>query len=725
MEQLLSRLNPQQREAAETIDGPLLIIAGAGSGKTGVITTRIAYMVSRGIPPGSILAMTFTNKAAGEMQERVRELLAGLAAENDGIIPVAKPSSPAGGAGSSADEDAPQRPLTPRAAAKELTISTFHAFGLAMLRRYGRLLGYRPNFTVYDTGDQIALLKEAARELRINPEDLEIMTLLQLFSGVKTERIPWTDERWYEMAGDLGGSEGARGVSTFQELYRSYQEHLVTFNAVDFDDLIVKPLTLLREHPKVRGHYADQFRYIMVDEFQDTSTIQYKVLFQLAHEWRNVCVVGDDDQSIYSWRGADYTNLEAFEKDFPEFREIKLERNYRSTGQILSAANAVIANNTNRKIKELWTHLETGNLIELSFPDSDEEEAEFISEKIKILAYQEGLRYDSFGILIRTNAQARLIEEALLEADIPYRMSGGQSFFQRKEIKDVAGYMRVVLNPDDNVNLLRTINTPRRGIGRRTVEQLHEIADERKISLYSAISLVIHGEVPPAEHGIGKAAVGALEEYVELIERYQERYEEGKHLAATTERLVGELDYWGYLVQEFQKSERAAKAKWKNIGFFIRSIDRYETNPDVFEASLQGYLNRISLQTRDELAEDDQASEVNLMTIHAAKGLEFDIVFLAGVEQGILPHQRSVDENDGNVEEERRLFYVAITRARQRLYMTSCRRRQVQNEIVESSPSPFLEEIPPELLEKTGTDPAAGIAVPDDPFAALKSRFGE
>ena len=346
---------------------------------------------------------------------------------------------------------------------------------------------------MYDTGDQIALLKEAARELRIAPEDLEIMTVLQMFSGVKTERLTWSDERWYEMAGDIGGG---RGVSTFQELYQSYQEHLTTFNAVDFDDLIVKPLQLLRDHPNVRGHYADHFRYIMVDEFQDTSTIQYRVLYQLAHEWKNVCVVGDDDQSIYSWRGADYSNLESFERDFPAFREIKLERNYRSTGQILQAANAVIANNTNRKLKELWTHIETGNLIELSFPDSDEAEATFITEKIKLLAYQDSMSYDAFGILIRTNGQARLIEEALLEADIPYRMSGGQSFFQRKEIKDVAGYMRVILNPDDDVNLLRTINTPRRGIGRRTVEQLHTVAQARKISLYSAISLVVHNEIP-------------------------------------------------------------------------------------------------------------------------------------------------------------------------------------------------------------------------------------
>lgn len=703
MEQLLSRLNPEQRTAATTIHGPLLIIAGAGSGKTGVITTRIAYMISQGIDPATILAMTFTNKAAGEMEERVRELLEGLESER---LPVGPADSG----------------LTARSATRALTISTFHAFGLAMLRRHGRKLGYRPNFTVYDSGDQIALLKEAARELRISPEDLDVYALLQLFSGVKTERVTWNDERWYEMAGDLGDG---RGVSTFRELYESYQEHLVTFNAVDFDDLIVRPLELLREHPAVRAQYADQFRYIMVDEFQDTSTIQYQMLYQLGHEWKNVCVVGDDDQSIYSWRGADYSNLESFERDFPHVREIKLERNYRSTGEILQAANAVIANNTNRKIKELWTQVQSGNLIELSFPDTDENEAAFIAEKIKLLAYQESLTFDSFGVLIRTNSQARLIEEALLEADIPYRISGGQSFFQRKEIKDIAGYMRVVLNPDDNVNLLRTINTPRRGIGRKTVEQLHSIADAQRISLYSAISLVIHGEIPATEHGIGKNAVGSLSEYVELIERYQERFAESQHLAATTQRLADELDYWGYLVQEFQKSERAAKAKWKNIGFFIRSIDRYETNPDVLEPSLQGYLNRISLQVRDELAEDENEGKVHLMTIHAAKGLEYDIVFLAGVEQGILPHQRSVDENDGDVQEERRLFYVAITRARHRLYMTSCRRRQVQNEVVESTPSPFLEEIPGELLVRTTTDAAAGLEIPDDPFAALKARFGD
>ncbi len=673
MEQLLKQLNPHQREAVTTIDGPLLIIAGAGSGKTGVITRRIAYMIHSGIDPASILAMTFTNKAAGEMLERVRDL--GGAIVGNRVEP---------------------------------TISTFHAFGLAVLRRYGRMLGYRSNFTVYDTGDQIALLKEAARELSIDPDELEIFSVLQLFSAIKTERRGWKDTD-----------------PMLRELHASYQAHLLTFNAVDFDDLIARPLELFRNHDNVREHYTDRYRYILVDEFQDTSSIQYSLLRQLADAWRNVCVVGDDDQSIYSWRGADYSNLQSFEKDFAEFIEIKLERNYRSTGPILNAANALIAHNANRKEKSLWTSIDGGNLLELSYPESDEEEARFIAEKIKILSYQESLDFDAFGILMRTNGQARLIEEALLEADIPYKMSGGQSFFQRKEIKDIAGYLRVIVNPDDDVNLLRTINTPRRGIGRKAVEILHSLADERRLSLYSTIAMILHGEIPANAHKLAKGALVGLSEYAEIIESYRQRFEESNHLAATTERLVEDLEYWGYLVQEFQRSERAAKAKWKNIGFFLRSIDRYETNPEVLSPTLIGYLNRISLQTRDELDGGDQRGTVHLMTIHAAKGLEFEIVFLAGVEAGLLPHARSVEENDGDVDEERRLFYVAITRARRRLHMTSARRRMIQNETVESVPSPFLAEIPHEFVRTTTNDPAAGMETPNDPFAAIKARFGD
>lgn len=688
---LLEGLNPEQRYAVETIHGPVLIIAGAGSGKTRVITHRIAYMLDHGIDPRSILALTFTNKAADEMAERVKHLLH---------------------AGASGGRERAAASQT----AKELTISTFHAFGLAVMRRYGRVLGYRDNFSVYDTGDQVAALKESAREAALNPDDLEIFNLLQVFSALKVGRIDWNDEKVYELA-------DGRGVSRLQALYESYHAHLLVYNAVDFDDLIVRPLELFREHPKVRDHYTERFKYVMVDEFQDTSTIQYKMMYHLSRESENICVVGDDDQSIYSWRGADYRNLQAFEADFPRRVEIKLERNYRSTGQILAAANSVIANNTNRKEKALWTQQEGGAPIELLFPDDEEAEAAFIAAKIKLLAFESGISYDDFGILIRTNGQARAIEEALLEANLPYRMSGGQSFFQRKEIKDIAAYLRVILNPDDNVNLLRIINVPRRGIGRKTLEQLTTFAESRRISLFSAIAVVAH-EGPPEAGTYSRNAIESFHDFLALIERYQNRFEEGgRGIAATVDKLAHEVNYWGYLATEFQKNERAAKAKWRNIQLFVKSIGNYERNPDVVAPSLAGYLTRISLQVRDELQDVEGGGKVNLMTIHAAKGLEHEIVFLAGVEEGLIPHERSAEEA-GTVEEERRLFYVAITRARRKLYMTSCRRRQVMRDTVDCAPSPFIQEIPAELLEHGSMDPAAGLELPQDPFAALRAKMG-
>ncbi len=700
---LLHNLNPEQREAVLQTEGPVLIIAGAGSGKTRVITHRIAHMIDSGTKPENILALTFTNKAATEMAERVRLLIG---------APKKKRKSSREGI-----------PMP--------TIGTFHAFGLSMLRRYGRKLGYRQNFSVYDSGDQFALLKEAARDIHVNPDELELLPLLNAYSGIKTGRLTWNDEVFTTM---LNPDE--RGLTTFRDLYQSYQEHLLVFNAVDFDDLIVRPLHLLTEHAEILEYYEQRYSHVLVDEFQDTSTIQYELLRLLAKRRRNVCVVGDDDQSIYSWRGADFRNIQAYERDFPEVKEIRLERNYRSTGQILSAANSVIANNRNRKDKKLWTSSEDGARIELSFPEDDTAEANFIAQKIKILSFQHELRYEHFGILIRTNGQARAIEEALLSEDIPYRMSGGQSFFQRKEIKDVIGYLRVILNPDDDVNMLRIINTPRRGIGRRSLEQLQRLAEPRKQSLLSTAREVIHGQIP---HELGKSAVHSLTELSEMLDRFRylffgdgdpagadgESGVEGSHkrsISAATEKLVHDINYWGYLVLEYQKNDRAAKAKWRNIALFIKSIASYEHNPDVFDPTLLGYLNRISLQTRDE-NDDDNQGKVHLMTIHAAKGLEHEVVFLAGVEQDLLPHRRSTEEA-GTDEEERRLFYVAITRARRQLYMTSCRRRMVMREMVESSPSPFLEEIPEELIQIREADASAGSELPSDPFAALKSVLG-
>ena len=667
MDELLTQLNPEQRRAVTTVAGPLLIIAGAGSGKTRVITVRIAYMLAQAVDPKSILALTFTNKAANEMKHRVKELAG------------------------------------PRA--KELTVSTFHAFGLIVLRRYFRAVGLRDNFTIYDTADQIALLKETAREERMPPDELNLSDLLNSFSRIKTGRTPLS----------LLSEQ-------YQQLYRSYQSHLRLYNAVDFDDLIVEPARLLEENEKARDHYEERFAHIMVDEFQDTSLNQYRFLNSLAKRNRNVCVVGDDDQSIYSWRGANYTNLVNFERDYPERLEVKLEQNYRSTGTILQAANQLIGNNTNRKGKELWTGIDIGHPIELYYADDDNDEARFIAEQIKSLTLRERIPYSDMGVLVRTNSLSRLLEEAFLSENIPYHISGGQSFFQRREIKDLIAYLRVFQNPDDDISLLRILNTPRRGIGRRTLEQLTAVAEERKCSLYSAISLAAHGEAT----SVSAAVKQDLQSFTELVEQYQELLSKKYKIHKSLEKLIHQIDYWAYLVVEHQKNDKIAKWKWRNINLFIDITKSYEIDPDNVNPSLPGFLNRITLQGRDEVAdEEEEENKLHLMTIHAAKGLEHKIVFLAGVEDGILPHARAVEEDPANLEEERRLFYVAITRARQKLVMSTARRRRIMREVVEMSPSPFLEEIPQELITVRDFDAVVDKEEGSSYFAELKEKLRE
>ena len=644
LEAVKNRLNPQQREAVDTIEGPLLIVAGAGSGKTGVVTTRIAEMLRQGIPQASILALTFTNKAAREMEERIRSLT-GLKLSN-------------------------------------LTVSTFHAFGVRILRERSSLLGYRPNFTIYDSNDKLACLREASRELKLSHEPSELNALAGLFSDVKTRRAGWDEV-----------------TSIHKPLYDEYHELMHLHNAVDFDDLIIKPLELFETDNDVRQEYRDRYRYIMVDEFQDTSRIQYAFVKHLAEEHRNLCCVGDDDQSIYSWRGADYTNILNFEKDFSERKEIKLERNYRSTGTILKAANAVIANNTDRKDKELWTDDGHDEMtIRFALPEDDGQEAEFITETIGALRATEGLAYDEVGILVRTNSLTRSLEDALLSCNIPYSMSGGTSFFQRQEVKDMIGYLRVIDNPDDDVNLLRIINTPRRGVGKSTLEAIVSLSRERGYSLYSAVSDIVFG----GAGNVGDKIRGGLAEFLDLIENYREAFEtpegEKSALAATFSEMLEEINYWGHLVQEFRHNEKVAKWRYENVQSFGTFLERWEKNPDNLEPTLTRWLNRITLNARDEL-DEDESGKVNLMTIHASKGLEFDVVFLAGVEEGIIPHQKSIEENPRSLEEERRLFYVAITRARQKLYISSCRTRKVRMETIACLPSPFLEEIPEELMD--------------------------
>lgn len=637
LETLKHELNPEQYKAVTTINGAILIIAGAGSGKTRVITFRIAHMLDSGIPQSQILALTFTNKAAKEMEDRVKDLT--------------------------------QRKL------QNLTVSTFHAFGVRILRQDIDKLGYRENFSIYDETDRTSLIKECGRELNFSPDAMDIYKISQLFSNIKTGRKNWGTEN-----------------DMYRQLYESYQEGLKLFNAVDFDDLIVLPIKLFREHPEVLQRYRDRYKYIMVDEFQDTSHQQYELMHLLADQ--NVAVVGDDDQSIYSWRGADYQNIINFEKDFP-VTEIRLEQNYRSSNTILEAANGVISHNTNRKDKKLWSGNGAGKPIEIFMPENETAEADFIAEGILGIAMEEKRKYDDFGVLIRANTQSRYIEEAFLQNNIPYTMSGGTSFFERKEIKDVISYLRVIANHDDDINLLRIINVPRRGIGRAAIQVINDEAQHLESTLWTAMQSLIKAEASPASDTLKED----LETFVQIIENHRQKLLSGRGLAKKVRELLEEIDYKSYLVSENSKSEKAVRFKLKNIELLLEMMERWEIDPDNPNPSLFNYLNRITLMSRDNGDDESDKGKVNLMTIHASKGLEFPVVFIAGVEEGLIPHQRSVDENGGDVEEERRLFYVAITRARDKLLISSCMKRRKMQSIIECTPSRFLDEIPANLVE--------------------------
>ena len=674
LENLRKELNPEQFRAVSTTDGALLIIAGAGSGKTRVITFRIAHMLDCGIPQSAILALTFTNKAAREMEDRVKELT-GKKLQN-------------------------------------LTVSTFHAFGVRILRQDIEKLGWRSNFSIYDDTDRNQLIKESGRELGFSADNLDVYKIGNLFSNIKIGRWTW------EKANDQ-----------YRPLYEKYQEGLKLYNAVDFDDLIGLPIRLFKEHPEVLAKYRERYKYIMVDEFQDTSLQQYEFMHLLAD--KNVAVVGDDDQSIYSWRGANYENIVMFEKDFPDVQEIRLEQNYRSTETILAAANGVISHNTNRKDKSLWSGNGSGRPIEIYMPENEAEEADFIAEAIQGICMEEKRSYDDFGVLIRANTLSRAIEEAFLDANIPYTMSGGTSFFQRKEIKDVISYLRVCANHDDDINLLRIINTPRRGIGRTTIEHLNTIAMEKNCSLWTAIEKVLKyykGKVTEEEETstlaqntqdeetswfgneisteencakkIGQKTLGDLEEFRELIvTQRQNLLSGGKGLSKKVRQLVDDINYFEFLLSENPKSDKAARFKHMNIEHLINNIEMWENNPENFDTGLYAYLNRITLLSRDDMEDDGFKGKVNLMTIHASKGLEFPVVFICGCEDGIIPHARSLEDSDGGVEEERRLFYVAITRARDKLFLSCCQHRRKMQQTVECTPSPFLDEIPANLVK--------------------------
>ena len=660
MSSLLDALNDKQKEAVSTIEGPLLIIAGAGSGKTRVITHRIAYMLEKGVLQSNILALTFTNKAAKEMNERISELL-GRKCPN-------------------------------------LTISTFHAFGVKVLREHIELLGWRANFSIYDETDKNDLIKECAKEIKLSDDALDIYKIANIFSNIKMQRRGFREDE-----------------AIYEELYKEYQERLKLFNAVDFDDLIMLPIELLSSHKEVLETYKKRYKYIMVDEFQDTSMQQYNFIHLIAE--KNICVVGDDDQSIYSWRGANFENIRMFERDYPELLEIKLEQNYRSTGTILAAANGIISHNVNRKEKALWSSKGSGLPIEFYMPETEVDEADFIAEMIESYKRDEGLKYSDFGILIRTNSLTRNIEESLLETNIPYRVTGGTSFFQRKEIKDIISYLRIATNPDDDVNLLRIINTPPRGIGKTTIKAVSDVATGKKCSVWKAIDFLI-----THDSSLKGRSVEDLETFVSIINTHRTKLLQGKNITAKVSALIEEIEYLSYLEKEFQKNEKLAKFKAHNIEAFLQSIERWELNPYNEKTSIYDYLNRITLLTRDD---EEEGGEVALMTIHSAKGLEFPVVFIAGVEDGLLPHERSIEEGAENVEEERRLFYVAVTRARQKLFITSCKTRRKAQGVKECKPSPFIEEIPKELINYYVVDEEKEEMRIEDLFEECKKKFGK
>jgi len=655
-------LNPEQMTAVKAIDGPLLIIAGAGSGKTRVITYRIAYMLEQGIAQSKILALTFTNKAAREMESRIYELTG--------------------------------RKL------RSLTISTFHSFGVRILRNDIEPLGYRKNFSIYDETDKLQAVKDALKETKMTGDNINVKVVASMFSNIKTGLAEW--------------GRGADGV--FKEAYEEYQKTLKVYNALDFDDLIVLPVQLFREFPDVLEKYRARYKYIMIDEFQDTSRVQYDLMRLLA--CGNVCVVGDDDQSIYSWRGANYENISNFEKDFPGRLEIKLEQNYRSTTTILDAANGIIAHNTERKDKKLWTSGASGKAIDYYTAENESAEADFIVSRIRSLFIHEHYKYSDFGILLRTNSLLQNIEEALLEANMPYYVTGGTSFFERKEVKDVLSYLRVIGNADDDVNLLRIINTPRRGIGKGTITGISELAKKNNCSLWNAMMRLRYASGTL----FLETAKDELDDFMSLIERQREAMLGKRGLSAKIRALIDEIKYHDYLISDCGKNEKLAHYKYLNVEMLLDSIGKWESSPDTLDPTLYPYLNKVSLIRSDD-NEDAERGKINLMTIHASKGLEFKIVFIAGCEDGIMPHLRSIEEDAGNIEEERRLFYVAITRAREKLFITNCEKRTRNRMESERAPSPFIDEIPRELIEYYNPEKTENIKSPADFMALMKAKL--
>lgn len=638
-------LNKEQKEAVLHTEGPLLLLAGAGSGKTRVLTHRVAYLIDElGVNPWNILAITFTNKAAQEMRERVDQI-----------------------AGFGADQ---------------VWVATFHATCMRILRRHIDRLGYDTNFTIYDTDDQKTVIKQVCKRLNIDTKMYKERTLLSEISSAKDELV---DVREFEVK-----SVGDYRKSVTAKVYREYQDTLKKSNALDFDDIIVKTVELFKSCPEVLYNYQERFRYIMVDEYQDTNTAQFELIRLLADGYRNLCVVGDDDQSIYKFRGANIYNILNFEKHFPNARVIKLEQNYRSTQTILDAANGVIKNNEGRKEKALWTENGTGDKIDFEQFDTAYEEADYIAKDIRKKVEAGDYQYKDCAILYRTNAQSRLFEERFVISGIPYKIVGGVNFYARKEIKDLLCYLKTIDNARDDLAVRRIINVPKRGIGATTLNRVQEYADAHDISFYNALR--------GAEEitTLGRAA-SKIKPFVMFIQSMRSKAE----ILSVSELLRDIIEQTGYVTELEAEDTEEAKARIENIDELISKAAAYE---DVCEengepASLSGFLEEVALVADIDSLDEDQ-DYVILMTLHSAKGLEFPQVYLAGMEDGLFPSYMSIvaDDAAAELEEERRLAYVGITRAKQNLAITCAKQRMVRGETQYNKVSRFVKEIPRELL---------------------------
>jgi DNA helicase II / ATP-dependent DNA helicase PcrA len=648
LDKLLNGLNPEQQSAVKATDGPLLLMAGAGSGKTRVLTHRIAYLiVEKRVNPYNILAITFTNKAAREMKDRIGKMMGG--------------------------------------AAEEIWISTFHSMCVRILRRDIDRLGYNRNFTILDSGDQQTVIKRILKEKNIDPKKFDPRAILGAISSAKNELI--TPEEYDKTAGSGGYFE-----QKVSEVYTEYQKQLRKNQALDFDDLIMLTIQLFQRVPEVLEYYQRKFQYIHVDEYQDTNRAQYMLVKLLANRLKNLCVVGDSDQSIYRWRGADIANILSFEKDYPNATVILLEQNYRSTKRILLAANKVIENNMNRKAKNLWTENPEGNKLSYYRADSEQGEAQFVAGKIKELTRDGKYKLSDIAILYRTNAQSRVMEEVLLKSTISYSIVGGTKFYDRKEIKDMLAYLRLISNPDDDISLQRIINVPKRGIGSSSVDKMANFAAQHGISIYQALDSV---ELLGLSPKITKTA----REFRDLIRNYTQQQE----FLSVTELVEEILDKSGY--REMLKAEKSieSESRLENLNELLSVTKNFEdTNED---KSLVAFLTDLALVADIDALDDDgeKADTITLMTLHSAKGLEFPVVFLIGMEEGVFPHSRSLME-EVEMEEERRLAYVGITRAEQTLFLTNAQMRTLFGRTSMNMPSRFIKEIPEELLEGVETE---------------------